>query len=387
MRKAAICILSVAVALFCSASLHSSCGTQTVELRHINGIWTSEDGASSNLKQLKYRFGSISNGVNLVYTHTHNSQNGFWDLLFQKEIEDDAEKSRALALAVLAGQKGNLDKATLDRIQQEYLSDLGDPDRGILVAEMTAKISSEVAASIDKGINVVLVPHSQGSLYANEVFKAVTGGTGLNPRLKIVGIAETASYVAGDPGAASYVTATEDTSISLLRAIASGTVLDSNVTAGTSFWTDWFLSHDFQDVYLNPKYGAWPKVRQTLAGAIDSLQPEGKVKVVATWGSPVAVELRMMVNGMDSVAMTGLPDPKIITASGSATYCTDLPTGPVPTVYTPKLINTSTSSQPVNLSGPLGLQPLIVSAQNGIFPGFGFGEPFKISGGTVGVYP
>lgn len=386
MRSIRNTLLTSVACLLLSANLHSSCGTQTVEIRHINGIWTDEAGAIKNMEELLQRLGTTHGDATLVYAYSYNDSNGALDLYYQKEVEDNAEKARELALTLLAGQTQGADQATIDRISADYQELLAESQIAGPVADTVIKIANEVSASIQNGTNVVLVPHSQGGLYANSVFGYVTAANINNPKLKIAGVAETAAFVAGDQSNTSYVTAHEDKAISILRLTAAGTVLPSNTPAGTSLWTDWFTSHDFQNVYLNPEYTAWPKVRQTIANAINSLQPEGKIKVTASW-DPLypSLDFGMFVNGIDQFAMTGF-DPALTLSPGSATYCVDWVFSALPTTYTPKLTNRGSLAQSAILTGPLGLQTLNVPAQTGFVPGFAIGTAFKLQNGIITPY-
>lgn len=368
-----------------AANLHSSCGIQTVEIRHINGIWTSEKKCGQNLKLLKERFGATSGDAQLVYAYSYNSVNGALDLYIQKAVEADADKARALALALLSATKEGVDQETLDQINADYESAIkaGIPTQKI--ADMTTAIASGVSNSISSGKPVVLVPHSQGCLYANSVFQQVTGDSRPSSKLKIVGIAETASSVFGDPAPNnSYVTANEDRAISILRTFFPGTVLSSNTASGITSWFD-VTRHDFQELYLNPDYKAWPEVRKKLAASINALQPAGKVKFSATWDPATVLEFRMMLNGMDT--STSSPDPNIVASAGRATYCVDMPASGIPTTYTVKLVNRTSASQPVSISGPLGSTYGTISAQSGIFPGYAFGTTTLAQNSLFSTYP
>ena len=361
----------------------SNCGIN-IELRHINGIWTGVDAVEKNLEALREQLGSSSGGNQLSYKASHNATNGFWDLYFQKEIEADAQKSRALALALVAGKTEGVDEGILQKINEEYQSDLLTNTTAENIVSTTEKIAAAVNASLAAGRNVVLVPHSQGCLFANSVYLAVNKNTAPSTRLKIVGVAETAASVAGDN--TSYVTAAEDTAIKFLRTFAPGAVLPSNVEAGTNFWTDWFTSHGLQQVYLNPEYAAWVKVKQTLTSAIDAMQPDGKVLVKGSWDANYdGIDFRMLVNGKNIVGLYG-SDPNLVTYPGGATYCADLPSSNLPTTFLPLVYNRGSLAQMVTVSGPLGTQMPIISAQQGIMPGMFFAAAFMVQDNLLSPY-
>lgn len=174
----------------------------------------------------------------------------------------------------------------------------------------------------------MLVPHSQGALYANEVFQAITGGSAPADTLKVVAVATPADSVAGDPANSSYVTSSADLVIAAARLLWA--VLPANVTLPISG-----LGHSFIDAYLDPDIGAWPQIRPALDAAMGGFQPQGQLLVTANWDPRYSgIDFRMLVNGRDTT--TGLnPVTGLSTGAGWATYCTALPEGSMTTTYVP----------------------------------------------------
>jgi hypothetical protein len=112
---------------------------------------------------------------------------------------------------------------------------------------------------------VILVPHSQGNLYANELYNYLTGVEHFPPnQIAIFGIASPASKNVGDwmvkelqsidykkkwGNLTSYITSTHDHVMDLVRITHPGEVLPSNIS-GLSNESDHYAGHNLINVYL-----------------------------------------------------------------------------------------------------------------------------------------
>lgn len=107
-------------------------------------------------------------------------------------------------------------------------------------------VLSEINGAVTQDENILLVPHSQGGLYANSVYARLISGTvpRESDKVGIYAIATPASYVAGGGG---YLTSHKDLVIWGLDVIRD--VLDSNQPV--SFSLSDFLGHNLRKIYLN----------------------------------------------------------------------------------------------------------------------------------------
>jgi hypothetical protein len=236
-----------------------------------------------------------------------------------------------MANALLTGDYSGIDPATATQIQNDYYQAMQAFTQ--TTSTVLAQMVSQVKSFLNSG-PVLLVPHSQGCLYANDIFTAITGGTAASNNLKIVGVGDTAASVAGDPrstgsnpGSASYVTAKEDSAIAMLSAIF--TVLPANVASGATLLNGNVLSHSFIDVYLNSDYQAWPAVKSLLDAAITSL-PLTYISFMATWDSTISrIEMQVIeapATGYETLATLLSPGAGTIAAgNGWAMYCNPTP--------------------------------------------------------------
>lgn len=99
--------------------------------------------------------------------------------------------------------------------------------------------------SLDSGIPILLVPHSQGNLYANEAFALLSTSEAANVR--VVAVATPASSVAQRAGP--YTTLREDFVATFLFPL--GRLLANTTNADSAVTCDDFLCHGFVTPYLS----------------------------------------------------------------------------------------------------------------------------------------
>lgn len=163
-------------------------------------------------------------------------------------------------------------------------------------ADKALTYAREISANRDKiyhaltgnSLGVVLVAHSQGNLYANDIFDELTTLGVDSNSMKIVGVGVPAPYLRTDEEQRRYVTLNEDGAVNLLR----GTfellrnklpedfvtrsmgrkyidILPGTISVGGED-SCWFC-HDFTDVYLNDKFAAKQVIVQNVIGALKEL--------------------------------------------------------------------------------------------------------------------
>lgn len=115
-----------------------------------------------------------------------------------------------------------------------------DPDLAIVKQNFEAELSATEADIGNKIKSLILLPHSQGSIYANKIYQ-LFGAT--LPTARIVAVGTPASFVAGN---GDYVTSYEDSVIGIVRAVTS--VLQSNAHG---YRNGDFMGHNFISIYLS----------------------------------------------------------------------------------------------------------------------------------------
>lgn len=269
-------------------------------IAYINGVNTTKEEARRNNRLLKEAVGTSHNGeqveVMLAYNQTRGLLDDVVDVLRQKSREYPGVSSDLIFKALVNGTVSSLLPESLkeyvanfhiNKIKESRLVSYSDDDLKDIVSAIRAKVT--------ENRKILLVPHSQGNIYANAAFAELISGNNAVPvsAIKILGIASPAAYVAGN---GDYITSSNDLVISGLR--ASGfSVLDANFTIGVS--TDDILGHSLKDIYLNVDYEGRAEVLRKIYAAMDSLSfpggdaSQGPITVTLTWGSQPDVDLHV----------------------------------------------------------------------------------------------
>lgn len=243
---------------------------------HINGINTTLDEAQRNRDKLKDALPYTINGkdlkVHLAYNVTRGYLSDLADVYAQKsnEFPGITFVQFIASFVALTNNIGTLPAATQVVLAyiREYVSNamansayvsLNDAD----LASVVADIRSETQG----GQTVLLVPHSQGNLYANSAFAQVTNGPNALPpgSIGIMGVASPATYVAGK---GSYLTSTNDLVISGLRSQYPLT-LPANTWVKAAVFD--MMGHNFVGIYMNPELTSRAQIVQAIQNKLLSL--------------------------------------------------------------------------------------------------------------------
>lgn len=237
-------------------SMASSFALQKIYIFHINGVNTNQVDADRNRAALNSTINAQSNVI---------ANNGQVDLLYNKE-DNDSYCSLCKQLGDVLQQK-KYENITLDDYVAAYITDKkldikpGTPEYADLKNNIKAKyfadpafmgnnftdilnqfhqklpsslntaylneyLAKGVAAGSPKPF-ILLIPHSQGNLYANNLYKELTASEGYDQsNLSIYGIASPASSNLGDYisktsyGNSGYITSSSDAIINSLRVLA-----------------------------------------------------------------------------------------------------------------------------------------------------------------------
>ncbi len=246
---------------------------------YINGINTLKSNARHDaMTVLAPAIGSTHNNKGVGFVVAYNKTNGVMDDLVdvfrQKLNEYPGISGEMLLRAITTAVFNELIPGPLQHfITQYHVNKIQDYGYVSYDDSDLRDILDDIREKMTRNQIIVLVPHSQGNVYANEVFRLLTNGRNSVPTdsIGIVGIASPAAYVAGEHS--DYVTSSNDLVIKLLR--ESGlSVLPSNFTI--SHTNEDYLGHSMEKVYLNSDLEGRAKISKKIHECMDSLSfPNG----------------------------------------------------------------------------------------------------------------
>ncbi|KAF7788902.1 hypothetical protein PRUB_a2003 [Pseudoalteromonas rubra] len=181
-------------------------------LIYLNGMFTDEEALGKNKPAVRSAFSRHVHAIDHVYNMNEDKLEQFMEVLAQKERDENRNSSadywREAAYLSLGG-------SNVENIQ--LLASIIDFHNQPTDKDLEAMISKSLSY-INANYNVVLLAHSQGNFYANEVYDAIAaryGDTFLN-HLEIVSVATPAVTT---KGGGPHTTNTRDLVMNAIRAI------------------------------------------------------------------------------------------------------------------------------------------------------------------------
>ena len=198
---------------FCVKSVSASelCSSNGYTILTINGIFTDESKAKENMDRLRDHFSPIYNNQPLKIDYVYNP-------------------TRLLGAADL-----------VDVLAQMIIDQNDDYDMVEILNDASQKVTTQ---------KLLLVGHSQGNFYANNLYDAVASQPGGVPSqsIGVYGVASPATRVAGG---GKYITSSSDTVINSLAAkLVNNNILPSNVNMPLQSILDGSNGHAFSETYL-----------------------------------------------------------------------------------------------------------------------------------------
>lgn len=189
---------------------NASCSSNGYTIETINGIFTDEGGALANKKSLGYFFSDTYNGEPLTIDYLLNKTHSLLD------VTDTA-------------------------IQKTFeWVNMWDPDFIAMLNDASEQVKTQ---------KLLLVSHSQGNFYANNVYKVVTDSGDVSKKsIGVYGIASPAGYVAG--GGRHLTSSTDKVIAFLVENVLSGTIAPANDTIDYKWSDDSGKGHGFSEIYL-----------------------------------------------------------------------------------------------------------------------------------------
>jgi hypothetical protein len=248
MKKfAAAFLASSLLALSCPTPLHAaSAAAPGSAIVFVNGINNTFDDAVASLQVLKNEMNARDTGNAYVYANAYNATQGTFSDIYQvfkqKAVEGSSPSDFWRAVDGNGLPSSGMDAA----LQQKYIDILTKND----IPELPDHLS-KYRAYLQQNRKIVLVGHSQGSLYANfEINLLITGPDRAQGRISTVNVGNATRYQL--PGS-SYLTSSSDAVIKGLSLVQ--TVLPANFSLGLHMLTD-PLGHSFPKIYMNESFSA-----------------------------------------------------------------------------------------------------------------------------------
>ncbi|AOJ03148.1 hypothetical protein WS70_16010 [Burkholderia mayonis] len=212
----------------------------------VNGINNTFDDAIASLQVLKNELNARNTSNAYVYGNAYNATQGtfkdLWQVFMQKSVEGTSPADFWRAIDGGTIPAGSMDTA----LQQKYIDILTKSE----IPELPDHLN-QYRTYLQQNRKVVLVGHSQGSLYANfEMNLLITGPERAQGKISSVNVGNAARYLL--PGS-SYLTSSSDMVIGSLGLVQ--TVLPSNFSLGMHLFTD-PLGHSFTKIYMNQSFTA-----------------------------------------------------------------------------------------------------------------------------------
>jgi hypothetical protein len=219
------------------------------------------------------RYSTKTSGINKVW-YLYNPSDGLlrdaYEFAVQKVAEHDAafaEEFLAVGLAALGLESplSNADQMAVRQVVAKRIVASLPQETQDLVASFAARVFTE---SLSQNIQAILVPHSQGNMFANSVVDnlSLIAPANLSRGLGVVNIANPAGRTPSNL----YVTNTRDTVINVLSAAAAFVIgaaqpMTPNFDASDVVTSRDSLGHGFNEVYMATDL---PNTTNSIAAAI-----------------------------------------------------------------------------------------------------------------------
>ncbi|GLS05214.1 hypothetical protein GCM10007860_23640 [Chitiniphilus shinanonensis] len=185
--------------------------------------------------------------TDLAYNQTHGFFADIAQTFYQLSQQDPDTAPEKIAEALLYGNAPEgMDQRIAEGAIRYYQAKAEQAALAQLTLDEESEILRDIRSASAKAEKVLLVPHSQGNLFANRMYTLLTDSGALQPQdLRIHGAASPADRVLGG---GSYLTSRNDVVIASLDILRK--VLPHNIEIPRT-QSD-LLGHGFKEVYLNP---------------------------------------------------------------------------------------------------------------------------------------
>jgi len=338
-----VAVLLTLFFLFLAREGHAACIPKpNVVLVYINGIQNDPFDANSNLNVYQ---ASIQEQIpNITVKLAYNQSRGFWsdsDEVTAQKINELSNvnpnlKIDALRSAFMFGDYSLFTEylQLANDIKQERINILVKLYENYATANDTVEVVSWIYNYYQTNHNasILLLPHSQGNLYANDAYTALVS-TGKIPKnqIGIVGVASPASTVSGitSPSISDYITASEDGIINLARVRYAALfgylpVLpwDLDALSFEQIGANITDTHGLATFYLSSEFAARKPILDAILAKYNNLIQQNPVYALEViWGDSPNMDLSVSeASGRSSLAGTGSGIGSLTNSSTSGCY-------------------------------------------------------------------
>lgn len=345
-KRTLACLLMLClIPAMVQAQAPSPCSSPGYAIGYFNGVKNTRAGAGQSRDRLKLIYGSQYNNQPVKYYLFYNPTDGLLadlaEAFKQKEAENpDLQGRWELIWDVLRGQGSLIDRFVHDfpsfdlfafDALRETAVDLSRDYVDKLVTEADFQSIVDGFVETMTGLTteqekILAVAHSQGNLFVNEVYSAVSP-TLQTHSLAVVHVATVSSTLNGE-----YTTSDTDLVVAAVRALLGDTPA-ANVTVpiGDLLGND-LSGHGFLEIYMNGSLNPYSKIKGDMDAALASLEDpntqgsSGLFTVTLTWDGTGDVDLHLFepdgshVYYANRQGTTGYLDTDNVTAYGPEHY-------------------------------------------------------------------
>jgi hypothetical protein len=268
--------------------------TRQVRIAHINGIATTRDGALANLDEIMARVIETSSFLcspvrrTLAYNRSRPDPllgtpvNDLMEVAVQKHRENPNTRFSDMVRLVYLADTGatwlartNIPLAVVHAVLEAL--DAWYQQANTWVDSDLRDISADIRPHLVRGERVLLVPHSQGNLFANMVMASL-GDTAPDPRaLRQLGIASPAASVQNGR----YLSSVNDTVLRKLALVADVLPLNLDIPSDGLAHTLDPRGHNLIDIYLHPELPGLDQIRSMASTMLEEMIGSSESDVLA----------------------------------------------------------------------------------------------------------
>jgi hypothetical protein len=268
-----------------------TCEQKTTIIYYVNGILNSETDAASSLRLLKQAYGGYLKDefegerfdFEVAYNYSYGAVKDILEVIYQKQIELNYRldlSSYDIFLIVFAvgdllyDDFGNLtenaaalefDKISLQSIWEYYADVVARHN------DNAGELNGKLGADLQSKKRAILIAHSQGNLFANQMMQAYGNDPQYRDSLAMIGLASPAALTFNKTR---YWTADDDRVINALRVKFSGAILPANIDNDPGILNDFrdTANHSFALSYFDMRLPSRQSVNAAFAAFIQTLR-------------------------------------------------------------------------------------------------------------------
>lgn len=276
-------VIALSAIAFASQALAKEAGKpcdSDFRIYYGNGIRNTSVDWNASREELRAAIGDSYHGVPVTYANAFNPTHGLIDdvaRVFQQKLAENPSLSWELLVRVFFGFTGGIDEPVVKAIR-DIIAEAEGKSTADIKKQFEANnhyvdqnVVNHVTAYSDDILNhdrrVLVVGHSQGTLYANASYKLLYANAAIQSRsFGVSAVASVANYVAGD---GPYLTSDRDAVAGALRAIVAPDTLRANISL--PFNGNDILGHSFLFTYMRPDFASRSVIVEQARGVLDSL--------------------------------------------------------------------------------------------------------------------